>query len=59
MPALQGQLARAAAEAQLKEEAAMGQRATTLEVQRLTQENLALGERLHQMEVDVQVCWGV
>ena len=52
-------MARAAAEAQLKEEAAMGQRATTLEVQRLTQENLALGERLHQMEVDVQVCWGV
>lgn len=52
---MQEQLARADAEAQLRAESAMSQRATTLEMQRLTQENVALAERLQQMEIDVQV----
>lgn len=48
-------MARAAAEANARDESAMAGRATTLEMQRLTQENLALADRLQQMEVDVQV----
>ncbi|KAK9786894.1 hypothetical protein WJX73_007699 [Symbiochloris irregularis] len=51
---LQAQLQQERAEAQAREQQKMGHRATALEMQRLTQENVALAERLHQMEVDVQ-----
>lgn len=52
---MQEQLAAAAAQAQDRADSAMRQRAATLEIQRLAQENSLLAERLHQMETDVQV----